>query len=214
MKTIREFYRSIISDKALEARFLASAKEHRIDDFLKENDVEGTKLDLRKVALDEAMSRAAVSDDSLSAVSGGTGADLNFSEGSAVQIKYGGNKPQLSEGSATQIKYGGKPELSEGSATQIKYGGKPFELDDNQMSAITGGTGACSTTDDSFLSFNIGSEIYDLDTDSFYILSGKQGSGAATVFIFDVNGEVEAVTMTLFQLSEFVNTHAVLIFER
>ncbi|MGN0597027.1 MAG: hypothetical protein ACI4J1_06845 [Ruminiclostridium sp.] len=213
MKTIREFYRSIISDKALEARFLASAREHRIDEFLKENGVEGTKLDLRKVALDETMSRAAVSDDSLSAVSGGTGVGLNLSEGSAAQIKYG-NKPELSESSATQIKYGGKPELSEGSAAQIKYGGNPFELDDNQMSAITGGTGACSTTDDSFLSFNIGSEIYDLDTDSFYILSGKQGSGAATVFIFDVNGEVEAVTMTLFQLSEFVNTHAVLIFER
>lgn len=100
-----------------------------------------------------------------------------------------------------------KTDSASDSTLRIKQGGA-FELDDSQMSAVSGGFG--STYD--VLTFNIGTQFFDVETDNFYVIVGKEGTGASTIFIMDFNEGSRQIRMTVSQLSDLANNYAVLVF--
>ncbi|MGN0597444.1 MAG: hypothetical protein ACI4J1_08985 [Ruminiclostridium sp.] len=72
MKTIEQFFKEIMENKELEASFLSAVKENKLEELLKENQVDGTGDDLSKLVTKAAQSCGALSDDELEAVSGGS----------------------------------------------------------------------------------------------------------------------------------------------
>ena len=71
MKTIEQLFSEIMKNDELEAKFLSAVKEQKLDEFLKENEVDATKDDFKNFVIKEAQTSGALSDDELAAVAGG-----------------------------------------------------------------------------------------------------------------------------------------------
>lgn len=71
MKTIEQFYNEIIADEKLKEKLAAASKEHRLDEFLKEKEVDGTKEEFKEFVLEKSKLSNTLTDEQLSAVAGG-----------------------------------------------------------------------------------------------------------------------------------------------
>ena len=71
MKTIEQFYNEIIADEELKEKLAAASEEHRLNEFLKENEVDGTKEEFKEFVLEKANRSGTLTDEQLSAVAGG-----------------------------------------------------------------------------------------------------------------------------------------------
>ncbi len=71
MKTIEQFYNEIIANEELKEKLAAASEEHRLNEFLKENEVDGTKEEFKEFVLEKANRSGTLTDEQLSAVAGG-----------------------------------------------------------------------------------------------------------------------------------------------
>ena len=71
MKTIEQFYNEVIADKELAEKLITVSTEQKLEQFLKENDVEGTKEQFKEFVLEKAKTSGELTDEQLEAVSGG-----------------------------------------------------------------------------------------------------------------------------------------------
>ncbi len=71
MKTIEQFYNEIIASEELKEKLAAVSSEQKLDEFLKENEVEGTKEEFKEYVVEKAKTSGELTDEQLEAVAGG-----------------------------------------------------------------------------------------------------------------------------------------------
>ena len=71
MKTIEQFYNEIISSEELKEKLAQVSSEQKLEEFLKENEVEGTKDEFKEYVIEKAKASGALTDEQLEAVAGG-----------------------------------------------------------------------------------------------------------------------------------------------
>ncbi len=72
MKTIEQFYNEIIESKQLAKQLEEAVKSQKLDEFFKENEVEGTAEQFKAYVLEREKNSGELSDEELDAVVGGT----------------------------------------------------------------------------------------------------------------------------------------------
>ena len=70
MKTIEQFYNEIIASEELKEKLAAVSSAQKLDEFLKENEVEGTK-EFKEYVVEKAKTSGELTDEQLEAVAGG-----------------------------------------------------------------------------------------------------------------------------------------------
>ena len=71
MKTIEQFYNEIIASEELKKKLAAVSSAQNLDEFLKENEVEGTKEEFKEYVVEKAKTSGELTDEQLEAVAGG-----------------------------------------------------------------------------------------------------------------------------------------------
>ena len=71
MKTIEQFYNEIIASEELKEKLAAVSSAQKLDEFLKENEVEGTKEEFMEYVVKKAKTSGELTDEQLEAVAGG-----------------------------------------------------------------------------------------------------------------------------------------------
>ena len=71
MKTIEQFYNEIIASEELKEKLAAVSSAQKLDEFLKENEVEGTKEEFKEYVVEKAKTSGELTDEQLEAVAGG-----------------------------------------------------------------------------------------------------------------------------------------------
>ncbi|MGN0670936.1 MAG: hypothetical protein ACI4JZ_10340 [Oscillospiraceae bacterium] len=71
MKTPEQFYNEIMTNDELYERFLASLREGKADEFLRENEVEGTVEEFERFFTNKLADYGELTDEQLEAISGG-----------------------------------------------------------------------------------------------------------------------------------------------
>ena len=71
MKTIEQFYNEIIASEELKEKLAAVSSAQTLDEFLKENEVEGTKEEFKEYVVEKAKTSGELTDEQLEAVAGG-----------------------------------------------------------------------------------------------------------------------------------------------
>ena len=73
MKTMEQFWNEITTNKVLAEKLAAASGEQKLEAFLKENEVDCTKEQFKEFVFAKAKESGEISDEELSAVSGGCG---------------------------------------------------------------------------------------------------------------------------------------------
>ena len=71
MKTIEQFYNEIIASEELKEKLAAVSSAQKLDEFLKENEVEGTKEEFMEYVVEKSKTSGELTDEQLEAVAGG-----------------------------------------------------------------------------------------------------------------------------------------------
>ena len=71
MKTMEQFYNEIIASEELKEKLAAVSSAQKLDEFLKENEVEGTKEEFMEYVVEKAKTSGELTDEQLEAVAGG-----------------------------------------------------------------------------------------------------------------------------------------------
>ncbi|MGN1160964.1 MAG: hypothetical protein ACI4SX_01840 [Candidatus Fimenecus sp.] len=71
MKTIEQFYNEIIASEELKEKLAAVSSAQKLDEFLKENEVDGTKEEFKEYVVEKAKTSGELTDEQLEAVAGG-----------------------------------------------------------------------------------------------------------------------------------------------
>lgn len=72
MKTMEQFYNEIMTNEELYESFLAAVREGKADEFLKENEVEGSAAEFERFFTNKLADYGELTDEQLEAISGGS----------------------------------------------------------------------------------------------------------------------------------------------